>query len=116
MADEEVLIAEAPQNADARNSNILRGVYIHITVADIYRAFLANTQLPHSFQDSVGSWLLMDVLTFSYRHLYRLREEMLCKLLRCGIELIAYYGQFLSSPFQFGKNLRNAVVSRLCSR
>ena len=100
MCNKEFEIPESPKHTDARHSAIFGGHDIYITVADIDSAFPIGIHLTQSLIYSIRGRLFLNILTFTYSHIYQVAKEMATEGLGGSIELIAYHGNILASILQ----------------
>lgn len=127
MAEQEVAVAEAPQDADAGDAAVAGGGYVDIAVADINDGItgtvllisrfasimrtVAIIQLAEGFEDGVGGGFPADALGFVLSDGdVDLREEMGDERLRGCHHLIADHCQPATAGLQLAKKFGNAVV------
>ena len=94
MTEEEVMVAEAPEDTDAGESRIAGGLDIDITITDIYGMLFANTQLAQCLVDGVRGRLLADALCLMFPNSdFYLWKEMAYQFLGRWHELITDNGK-----------------------
>ena len=112
MFYQEVTIAETPEHRDTRKSRLTSRFQIDITIPHIDSIFLPYFQLTKGSEDGIRSRFLTNPLSLvlAYRHLDRIREEILAEFLSGSHHLIAYHSQSTTSCLEGCKRLRNPIV------
>ena len=98
VIDEERLVAESPQDADARHATVLGRIDVNIAVTDVNCSGDGLMELAESLHHGVGSRFLLDVLALADGHRDIVGEEVTNQLhlpLACrvaSISMIPGYG------------------------
>ena len=110
MIDEERLVAESPQDADARHATVLGRVDVDIAVTDVNSSGKRLMELAESLHHGVGSRFLLDVLALTDGHRDIIGEEVTNQLLRGSIELVADHSHRLTIGLQGGEHLHDTGI------
>ncbi len=91
MSQEEVLVAEPPEDRDAGQSGIMGCLQVNIAIAHIDGVIGTDTQLTERLDNCIWSWFFADSFSFMFTNgnLDSVREEIFTKFFRCSIKLIA---------------------------
>ena len=93
--EEELTVAEAPEDADTRQSAVAGCFYIYIAVANINCSLLPYSKRFQGCNDGIRRRFLTDAsgLVLAYRHFDGVRKEISTEFLSCGHHLIAHHSQ-----------------------
>ena len=121
VADQEVTIAEAPEDTDAGNTGVAGGQDINVAIADIDGGYptpipspqgAGNLEKIQGGEDGVRGGLATDAgsLILTNGDFDGIGEEMVAELL-CGCHhFVADHSQVTATGFESGQSLRNTFV------